>query len=91
VLLTEASFKYSEANFGISIFRLVINGTKRKLFLVKLLPNAEPNFIPLTIEQLGICYENVLLLLQQPLCFYLQILFYPFKQYEVNHEIIVYK
>jgi len=48
-------------------------------------------FIPLTIEQLGICYENVLLLLQQPLCFYLQILFYPFKQYEVNHEIIVYK
>jgi len=31
VLLTEASFKYSEANFGISIFRLVINGTKKKI------------------------------------------------------------
>ena len=67
----EASFKYLEANFGISIFRLVINGTKRKLFLVILLPNAEPNFIPLTIEQLGICYENVLLLLQQHHCVFI--------------------
>jgi len=48
---------------------------------VIILPNAEPNIIPVTIEQLGISYENVLLLLQQ----HLRVFIYKFYLIRLNN------